>query len=46
MYVFFYLQALAYSRDYKQKYEYFRSKLRKPVSTRKPHIYSANRSQF
>jgi hypothetical protein len=25
-------QAVPYSRDYKQKYDYFRSKLRKPVS--------------
>lgn len=26
------LQAVPYSRDYKQKYEYFRKKLKKPVS--------------
>lgn len=26
-------QAVPYSRDYKQKYEYFKSQLRKPVST-------------
>lgn len=25
-------QAVPYSRDYKQKYEYFKSQLRKPVS--------------
>lgn len=25
-------QAVPYSRDYKQKYEYFRKKLKKPVS--------------
>lgn len=28
----FILQAVPYSRDYKRKYDYFRSKLRKPVS--------------
>lgn len=28
-------QAVPYSRDYKQKYEYFKSQLRKPVSIRK-----------
>lgn len=27
-------QAVPYSRDYKQKYEYFKSQLRKPVSVR------------
>jgi len=26
-----YLQAVKYSRDYKRKYDFFRSKLRKPV---------------
>lgn len=30
-------QAVPYSRDYKQKYEYFKSHIRKPVSiTRQP----------
>lgn len=28
------LQAVPYSRDYKQKYDYFRKKLKKPVSLR------------
>ena len=27
----FFIQAVKYSRDYKQKYDYFRSKLRRPV---------------
>ena len=28
----FYFQAVPYSRDYKRKYEYLKSQLRKPVS--------------
>lgn len=33
------LQAVPYSRDYKQKYEYFRKKLKKPVSLTKMQIW-------
>lgn len=32
------LQAVPYSRDYKQKYEYFRKKLKKPVSVSTCHV--------
>lgn len=35
------IQAVPYSRDYKQKYEYFRKKLKKPVSVSSSTVTSA-----
>lgn len=36
------IQAVPYSRDYKQKYEYFRKKLKKPVSVSSSTVTSAH----
>lgn len=39
-------QAVPYSRDYKQKYEYFKSQLRKPVSENRLSFFETLLTQF